>query len=52
MKETKPVLGQAGSEAERDQASQAPERQAAGIRLLDDYELVLAGGGDHTNDWP
>lgn len=29
-----------------------PDRQASEIRVLDDFELVLAGGGDSITSWP
>jgi hypothetical protein len=30
----------------------APEAKLNEIRLLDEYELSLAGGGDLTDGWP
>ena len=30
----------------------ATENAANEIRVLDEMELVLAGGGDHTDGWP
>jgi hypothetical protein len=28
------------------------ERKAREIRVLDDFELILAGGGDAVDNWP
>jgi hypothetical protein len=52
MKDTR--LGhQATAEAnEQDHAAKAPERKGGEIRVLDDLELVLAGGGDQIVSWP
>ena len=30
----------------------AAENTANEIRVLDEMELLLAGGGDHTDGWP
>jgi hypothetical protein len=34
------------------QAEAAPERTTNDVRLLEDFELVLAGGGDGDLNWP
>lgn len=36
--------------AQREQPEADPKRSE--IRVLDDYELVLAGGGEGEADWP
>ena len=36
--------------AQREQPAVDPKRSE--IRVLDDYELVLAGGGEGDTDWP
>ena len=36
---------------EQDQTALAPDHKGE-IRLLDDFELVLAGGGDGVVSWP
>jgi hypothetical protein len=51
MKETR-IAQQPGTDAaEQEQAKRAPEARSE-IRLLDDFELVLAGGGDGVPSWP
>jgi hypothetical protein len=37
-------------QTDREQPESDPKRSE--IRLLDDYELVLAGGGEGEADWP
>ena len=32
--------------------AELPERKAREIRVLDEFELVLAGGGDAVDNWP
>ena len=31
---------------------QPAEQDRTELRILDDLELALAGGGDHTQNWP
>ena len=50
MKETKPTSVLAANDREQQPRIDLGERD--GIRLLDDYELVLAGGGEGDFDWP
>lgn len=51
MKETRIAQQFSTDAAEQEQAKRAPESRSE-IRLLDDYELVLAGGGDSIISWP
>jgi hypothetical protein len=49
MNETR--LAKQALEHEQEQAA-ASDHKAAEIRVLDELELVLAAGGDHTVNWP
>ena len=51
MKETGIAQQARTDAADQEQANQAPEARGE-IRLLDDFELVLAGGGDQVPSWP
>ena len=52
MKETRIAQEQRHTDSgDQDQASRTPEARSD-IRLLDDFELVLAGGGDGIPSWP
>ena len=51
MKETR-IAQQARTDvADQEQLDRAPEAHSE-IRLLDDFELVLAGGGEGVPSWP
>jgi hypothetical protein len=51
MKETRIAQQPCTDAAEQEQSKGAPESRSE-IRLLDDFELVLAGGGDSVPSWP
>ena len=52
MKETRIAQEQRHTDlGDQEQAKRAPEAPRE-IRLLDDFELVLAGGGDGIPSWP
>ena len=51
MKETRIAQQPCTDAAEQEQVKGAPESRSE-IRLLDDFELVLAGGGDGIPSWP
>ena len=51
MKETRIAQQPSTDAAEQEQVSRAPEARNE-IRLLDEFELVLAGGGDGIPSWP
>jgi len=51
MKEIRIAQQPSTDVAEQEQAKRVPESRSE-IRLLDDFELVLAGGGDGVPSWP
>ena len=50
MNETKVVRKEIARVDERPELAAEPNLNQ--IRLLDEYELALAGGGDQTDGWP